>query len=109
MEVYVSPAVKVNLVRDVRQMTKSSNRGSALKILELVFCAVLLPRVLEAISLSGPIWYGVGVFAGSALGYWVPPVERWTSFKRWLVFSLFLGYVAFLLAKYHPFARLTTS
>lgn len=82
-------------------MQTGAGRASVMKIFEVVLCATQFPLLLEWFTLSGPLWYGAGVFAGSVFGYWLPPVERSIGFRRWLAFSALLGFTVFSLKFVH--------
>ena len=81
-------------------MRGNPDRASTIKILELLFFATQCPSLLRALSLADPLWYGAGVFFGAAVGYWIPPLERWMSFWKWLAWSLLLGLIGFLLSRF---------
>lgn len=76
-------------------MTKGDERTyyfrNVIKIMELVFCALLFPRLFKFLSLTSAFWYGIGVAIGLLSGYWLPPRDKDISFGKWFIISLFLA------------------
>jgi hypothetical protein len=70
---------------------KTSKKQTAMrdfaKTVEIAVLCSLLPYLIhDFTTLRRPAAYGIGVFVGAVLAYWLPPTAR-LSFAKWVAVS----------------------
>jgi len=76
----------------------NSDTPSIRKLVIIAVCVGLCTALVEALS-SEPFWFGVALWIGFLLGYWVPPIERSISIRRYALFTLLVSLLGSLALK----------
>lgn len=80
-------------------MPGRTNLFSFKKVIVISICLGAVVGLSEAVLHVKPWIFWIVLWAGFILGYWLPPVERSLSFRRYVLYSLPLSLIGALLLK----------